>query len=41
MVGLSTVMTIVAFAALIVWNGWYIRRLAAREAAAETVSQAE
>ena len=34
MVGLSTVMMVAAFVALIVWNGWYIRRLTAREAAA-------
>jgi hypothetical protein len=39
MVGLSTVMMVAAFVALIVWNGWYIRRLTAREAAAEAGSQ--
>ena len=39
MVGLSTVMMVAAFVALIVWNGWYIRRLTARETAAEAGSQ--
>jgi hypothetical protein len=37
MVGLSTVMMVAAFVALIVWIRW----LTAREAAAETASQAE
>jgi hypothetical protein len=32
MVGLSTAMMIAAFAALIVWNGWYVRRAVARAA---------